>query len=71
MPKLYMSESKESGLDVTYFKSTRRLVFSGWYDHIVGIEPTEMNLGEFLRKLNISLSDCHKALLDDDKEEGK
>jgi hypothetical protein len=66
MPKkIYMSESKSSGLDVTYYKTTRRIEFGGWYDHIVGIEPTEMSLREFLNKLGITLRDCEKALIDD------
>jgi hypothetical protein len=65
MPKIYMSESKSSGLDVTYYRKDRRISFGGWYDHCVGIEPTEMSLGDFFRKLGITLRDCHKALIDD------
>jgi hypothetical protein len=63
-----MSEIKQgdrSGVGVYYVKSRQHLSIGGWYDTMCGIEPLELSLGEFLRRLGITAKDCEKALKED------
>lgn len=61
-PKTIYSSDGRSGVDVTYIRSRRELRMGGWYDSFVGIEPFTLSLGDFLRRLGITLDDCRKAL---------
>ena len=45
-------EARE-GITISYVKSRRVLVISAWYDSIVGMEPTEIELDDFLNWLEI------------------
>ena len=66
MPKtIYFPPSvvnMRSGIDVTWTPSSGRLYIGGWYDSTVGIEGTDMGLGEFFSALGITEKDCRKAL---------
>ena len=64
MPKtLYFTDSfKFSGIDITYYKTKRKLSIGGWYYGCVGIESKTMSLGEFLKELGITEKDIKKAL---------
>jgi len=42
-----------SGISVVYIKSRNVLQVGGWYDHIAGIQSTEIPLPEFLDKLGV------------------
>jgi hypothetical protein len=63
MPKtLYVSKYKNSGVDITYTKSSRKLSIGGWHDGTVGIESKEISLKEFMNELGITLNDVKKEL---------
>lgn len=44
-----------SGIEIKYIKSRDSLYISGYYDHIVGIEGTEIKFKEFCNRLDINL----------------
>ena len=50
-----------SGIEVHYIKRRKVLIISGWYDHFVGIEPTELTLAQFFEMLGITEKDCRLA----------
>ena len=51
----------QSGIDITWTPSARRLDIGGWYDSYVGIESTSLPLIEFFKLLGITEKDCVKA----------
>lgn len=46
---------KSSGIQIEYIKSRDVLYISGYYDHFVGIEGTEISFKEFCDRLGIDL----------------
>lgn len=52
---------RTSGIDVEWTPSTMRISIGGWYDSSVGIESTNMSLGEFFAALGIEEKHCRKA----------
>lgn len=63
MPKtIYLPpNAKYSGIDVTWTKSSQKLSIGGWYDGIVGIQSTPIELYRFFEQLGITEKDCKKA----------
>lgn len=51
-----------AGVRVEYVKSRRYIYLGGWFDHIAGIQSEGMSLGEFLRRLGVTLKDCEREL---------
>lgn len=69
MPKtIYLPEDdggyRNSGLAVTWTKTSQRLSFFGWYDTAVGIQGDAMTLREFCDKLGITKKDVERAFKD-------
>ena len=58
-PKRIELGNESSGICIEYVKSRKTLYIFGWYDHIVGIERTEITLQEFCEKLGIE-GEAHK-----------
>lgn len=50
-----------SGIDITWYSTSRDIEIGGWYDGCVGIESTRMGLREFFDMLGIKKSDCDKV----------
>lgn len=46
---------QSSGIGIEYIKSRDVLYISGYYDHFVGIEGTEISFKEFCDRLGIDL----------------
>ena len=61
-PIYFPPDAKRSGISITYIKSRGVLEISGWYDSCVGIESTEIGLGDFLSKLGVTMKDVEKDL---------
>ena len=61
MPKTLFTGSGNSGVDITYVKSTKTLYIGGWYDSCVGMESKSMSLADFFKELGITEQDCKKA----------
>jgi len=63
MPKtIYLPEGCDrSGIHITWTPSAQRLDIGGWYDTVVGIEPTSMSLREFFDLIGITKKNCGKA----------
>ena len=56
MKALFLPDKCEAaGIAITYIKSRDVLVISGWFDHIAGIESTEMSVKDFCEELGIDL----------------
>ncbi len=47
------SDSDWQGVSVEHDAKERMITVSGWYDHMVGIEPLTMTLPAFLRNLGL------------------
>ena len=62
---LNRDEYHNSGIDITYVKSTQVLRIGGWYDSCVGIEGGSFTLKEFFDLVGISFNDCKKAFKDE------
>lgn len=45
-----------SGIQIEYIKSRDVLYISGYYDHFVGIEGTEISFKDFCERLGINLT---------------
>ena len=58
---------KHSGILIEYTRSRRALYISGWYDSFVGIQGQEKSLREFFFELGITLKDCQKAFVEEEK----
>lgn len=56
-PKTYYMGNDGSGIDITYTKSRKSLWISGWFDHCVGIEGTELSLLDFIKNVGIPVKD--------------
>ena len=56
------SPDSHSGVDVTYYRNKRKLVIGGWYDDMVGIESTSIDLREFLKVVGVTQTALRKAL---------
>jgi len=56
----FPEDAKHSGVDIQYTKCRRELQIGGWYDDCVGIKPSTIGLGDFLRGLGVTLKDCEK-----------
>jgi hypothetical protein len=67
MPKtMYLPRTTykiNSGIMIEYVFGTQMIYISGWYDTFVGIEGTEMKLGDFLKELGVKPKDLRKILL--------
>jgi len=62
MPKTYyIGDFDYSGIDVTFYKTSRDIAIGGWYDGCVGIEGERMSLRDFFGELGITLKDCERA----------
>ena len=63
MPKtIFLPDGADrSGIDIEWTPSTMRLSIGGWYDSCVGIESTNLSLGEFCAALGITEAHCRKA----------
>jgi len=48
------NQFRSSGIQIEYIKSRDVLRISGYYDHIVGIEGTEISFREFCDRLGIN-----------------
>ena len=59
LPLVYYGNA--SGIEIDYIKKRKSLVISGWYDHFVGIEPSELTLAQFFARLGITEKDCRLA----------
>lgn len=55
-------KDEREGVQAAYYYRESVLTLSGWYDTMVGINPVEMTLEDFLRDLGITLEDCRNAL---------
>ena len=53
--------SSNSGIGITWTKTTQRIAISGWYDGCVGIGGESLSLREFFDALGITEKDCAKA----------
>lgn len=54
--KIVMPEDATSeGMTIEYVKSRDVLIISAFYDHIVGIEKTEISIKDFADRLDIDL----------------
>ena len=60
MKTVYFGEEGNSGIDVTYTRSSGKLYLSGWYDDMVGIEGEELSLLDFLKRIGVRKSDVVK-----------
>ena len=47
------NQYRSSGITIEYVKSRDVLYISGWYDHFVGIESTEISFKDFCDSLGI------------------
>jgi len=56
------SNDDRSGIVVEYVRRRRVLGLYGWYDNFVGIEGDEIALGDFLKRLGITVDDVRKEL---------
>lgn len=63
MPKtIYLKKDySNSGIDITWTKTTQRITIGGWYDGCVGIEGESLTLREFFNRLGITEKDIRKA----------
>lgn len=52
--KSIVSGGLREGVAVRYYRKTHRIQVDGWYDSMVGIEPMELSLAEFLTELGIT-----------------
>lgn len=52
---------RREGIDITYIKSSQKLSIGGWFDSIVGIQSTPIELFRFFEQLGITEKDCKKA----------
>lgn len=63
MPKTayFPKDATRAGIDITYTKRSNTLSVSGWYDSMVGIEPTTIGPKEFFDSLGITEADIKRA----------
>jgi hypothetical protein len=62
MKPAYFSEiDSRSGVDVTFYRATQKVVLGGWYDSFVGICPVEVTLVDFLKRIGCRPADLRKA----------
>ncbi len=55
--KIVIPENATSeGVTIEYIKRRDVIIISGWYDHIVGIESTEISMRDFADRLGIDLA---------------
>lgn len=69
MPKtIYLPDGQvpgsftNSGIDITWTKSTGKLYIGGWFDSFVGIQGSTITLSEFFDRLGITDKDILKAI---------
>ncbi len=60
----FTSGWERSGIDITWYKTSRELAIHGWYDSQVGIEGERMGLRDFFDRLGITSKDCEKVFTD-------
>jgi hypothetical protein len=54
-------EYANSGINVTWTKTTQRISIGGWYDGCIGIEGESLTLHKFFDRLGITEKDVKKA----------
>ena len=58
MDTVYFPEdANRSGIGVTFIRSRRTISIGGWYDTMVGIESSTLDLGEFLKRIGVRTVD--------------
>jgi hypothetical protein len=62
---------RTAGIELNYVKKRQTLTISGWYDSFVGIEPTQLTLAQFFKRLGITEQDCRLAFQKDSIEGGE
>jgi hypothetical protein len=53
---IFPKDHESSGIQISYIKSRDVLYISGFYDHFVGIEGTEIKFTDFCYQLGINVN---------------
>jgi len=54
--------NEDSGIQVKYIKSKKRLDFFGWYDKYVGIKGGSIELEQFLNMLDVPTKELKRII---------
>ena len=68
MKIVYFSEHGNSGIDVSFTRSTNIIHLGGWYDSFVGISPVSLKLKDFLKKIGVDKKSLIKIIKEYDND---